>query len=786
MQLLSGPMKLFRRILLVFCIFIASFFHIEAQQVSYNQWVDHLPYKECKAVTEADNLIFAATPYSLFYFDKTDNSLNRLNKATPDGLSDIGISSIAYSEALKTLVVAYANTNIDLVKGMAVTNVPDIKRKQILGNKTINSILIVDKLAYLACGFGIVVLDISKQEIKDTYYIGPSGTQINVYSLAFHPTENKFYAATDNGIFAAEANTNLAYFVNWVKEKSITGLNDKVNLIVSFEGKIYANKTVTGVWDSDTMFVKNGNVWSAFMPNDHSNNASMHVSGNRLVICNNYMVRVYKPDGSSEAIYSAYNQSVSIHPRDAIIDKNGKVWIADIEQGLWSIGSDLVGSSYTFDGPSSSSLAAMDVVGRQLWAVAGGTTSRFANLWRNAECYTYAANSWSNFNWTNTPGLSNVRDISCVVADPNDGSHAFMGSWGNGLLEFDKGALKTRYTPLNSSLQYIDGYGDGYLRIGGVAFDNNNNLWVTNSEVYKILSVRKPTGEWKSFNLSSLDNSPVVAGIVIDKDNQKWIQSRDLALYVFNDNNTLDNTADDKMRKLTSTEGNGKLTGTAIASMAVDRNGELWLGTDQGVSRIYSPGNVFSGGNYDAEPVQIEEAGYLHTLLGTELITAIAVNGNNEKWLGTDKAGVFLMSADGGKELLHFTEANSPLLSNTIQSIKIASDGEVYFGTSLGIISFKDYKVEAKSTLDSLFIYPNPVRPGYHGPVFISNLVDESNVKITDVSGALVWETQAQGGQVIWDGTNLEHRRVSTGVYLVFVTNPDGSQKKTAKILFIR
>jgi hypothetical protein len=144
------------------------------------------------------------------------------------------------------------------------------------------------------------------------------------------------------------------------------------------------------------------------------------------------------------------------------------------------------------------------------------------------------------------------------------------------------------------------------------------------------------------------------------------------------------------------------------------------------------------------------------------------------------------MSADGGKELMHFTEADSPLLSNTIQSIKIASNGEVYFGTSLGIVSYKDYKVESKSTLDSLFIYPNPVRPEYSGPVFISNLVDQSDVKITDVTGALVWETLAQGGQVIWDGSNLEHRRVNTGVYLVFVTNSDGSQKKTGKILFVR
>ena len=157
-------MKMARFTLFVFFTFFVSLYQVNAQTGNYNQWLDHLPYNNCLAVAEADNIIYAATQYSLFYYNKTDNSKNRLNKVTPDGLSDIGISNIAYCSKLSTLVVAYSNTNIDLVNGTKVVNIPDIKRKQILGNKTINSILVIDKLAYLACGFGIVVLDIEKQE----------------------------------------------------------------------------------------------------------------------------------------------------------------------------------------------------------------------------------------------------------------------------------------------------------------------------------------------------------------------------------------------------------------------------------------------------------------------------------------------------------------------------------------------------------------------------------------------------------------------------------------------
>jgi hypothetical protein len=504
-----------------------------------------------------------------------------------------------------------------------------------------------------------------------------------------------------------------------------------------------------------------------------------------MVICNNWNVSMYKADGTLEAQYSTYNPG-SILPGDAMIDKEGKVWIADNKQGLWGIGSDLIGASYTFNGPDSYMVAAMDISGRQLWAVPGGRDGSYGHLYRQAQIYTLANASWRSYKAPNPPEFETVRDLLCIAADQHDGNHAFIGSWGHGLMEFDNGELKEIYTPANSSLQYYAGYGEGYLRIGGVALDKDNNLWVTNDGAPNILSIRKPAGEWKSYNLGDKGTAIDVGGIVIDNENQKWMQLRDFALFVFNDNNTPDNIADDKKKKLTSSDGLQNVEASSIVCMAVDREGQLWLGTDQGVARIFSPGNVFTGGDYDAQRIMVEEEGYLHPLLETEAVTAIAVNGNNEKWLGTEKAGVFLMSADGGTQLLHFTDANSPLLSNTIQSIKIASNGEVYFATSLGIVSYKDYKVESASTLDSLFIYPNPVRPEYQGSVYISNLVNESNVKITDVAGGLVWETQAQGGQVIWDGHNLEGRKVNTGVYYIFVTNSDGSQKKSGKVLFVR
>jgi len=753
---------------------------LSAQTLQIGQWRDHLPYKKCISLALSSNRSYAATESSLLYFDKTDNSIVRKNKV--NGLSDVGISSIAFSDEYNTLVVAYSNTNIDLIKGEDIINVPDIKRKQILGNKTINKVMINGKYAYLSCGFGIVVLDIDREEIHDTYYIGPLGTQINVFDLTFNESNNRFYAATEKGIYSADASTNLAYYEKWAKEITLPAPDAKFNLVTAFSGKVYANSTKS-TWESDTLYVYNGTQWDYFLPNNHSNRASINVSNNRLLICQYLSVDLFKPDGSFEKNYYTYSPG-NIRPNDALFDASGELWIADNDQGMWKIDNGYQGHQYLINGPAASRVASMDVSGTSLWAVYGGRDASFGALYNPAQFYAFDNEEWTSFNGSNSVFLQSKSDILCVAADPLKGNHAYLGSWGYGIFEMDNGQFVNNYIPANSSLQTYN-TDEGTCFVGGLAFDAGHNLWATNSTVANVLSVKKSTGEWKSYNLGSNGTGVYTGGLVIDNFNQKWILMRDLSLLVFNDNNTLDITTDDQVFKLTNAAGNGNLPGNGIASFVVDKQGQLWLGSDQGVAVIYSPENVFNGGSFDAQKVMIEEEGFLHPLLETEAVTAIAVNGNNEKWLGTDKSGVFLMAADGSKQIYHFTEENSPLLSNSITSIRIASDGEVFFGTGNGIVSYKDSSQPPSTELDSVYVYPNPVRESYSGPIAISNLVADSYVKITDISGNLVWEIQSQGGRVIWDGNDLDGHRVKTGVYLVFIANSDGSKKEVTKVLFI-
>jgi hypothetical protein len=200
---------------------------------------------------------------------------------------------------------------------------------------------------------------------------------------------------------------------------------------------------------------------------------------------------------------------------------------------------------------------------------------------------------------------------------------------------------------------------------------------------------------------------------------------------------------------------------------------------------IYNTENLFSGA-INAEQVLIQEDGVWRHLLEADRVTAIAIDGGNKKWFGTDGNGVYQMSEDGKTQLKHFTAENSPLLSNKIIDITIDEKmGDVFFATDKGIVSYKGTATDGAAANGDVYAYPNPVKPDFIGTIGIINLVDNALIKITDVSGNVVHETKAEGGQATWNGKLANGDRAATGVYLVFISNGDGTEKAVTKILFI-
>jgi len=757
-----------------------------AQDIAIGEWRTHLPYDQIIDVSVAGELVFAASPYSMFTYNTGDNSMVRFDKVK--GLSDVGISKIGYNQPIKSLLVAYSNTNLDIVReNGTIINISDIKNKDILGKKTINNILFKENLAYLSCGFGIVVLDMEKEEIADTWYIGPNGDAIDVLDMTFNDTS--FFAATESGIYYADVDApHLADFNQWHKDQKLFHPDLAYNLVESFAGKVYCNY-ISEDWDGDTLFVFNGQDWNYFDKENTSRHHQLSVNNDNLLLVNRYNIRVY--DNHENLLKNIWKiKGEGFQPLAVDRGNTDIFWIGDDSKGLIKNWETYQGEYIKPNGPGTKNVYALDASGSNVWVAPGGRQSNWSKLNMHDGVFSFIDNDWTIHNSSNEAAFDTISDMVSVKVDPTNSNIAYIGTWQGGVLKFVDDELSVIYNESNSSLQrWIAD--PRLMNISGLDFDNQHNLWVANTGATDLLSVMKNDGTWRSFNLGGSLSGIDIANLMVDAGNQKWVIKRsDGFVIVFNDNNTIDDPTDDKVRVLNSATGNGGIPGSGIRSFATDHDGEVWVGTDKGVSVFYSPDRIFSGeGNFDAQQILVprnDGSGLADILLETEAVTAITIDGANQKWIGTDRAGVFLLSEDGLIEKHHFTAENSPLLSNNITGITIKDNGEVFFGTAKGIVSFRGTATPEPQPGSEVYAYPNPVRENYSGPIAIKGLADNSNVKITDSYGNLVYETQSEGSQAIWDGYNFDGRRAATGVYLVFTTTNDGSDKLVTKILVIR
>lgn len=776
-------MRAHRLFILSAAVFLISL-NISAQNIGIGEWRTHLPYQKVIDVDVWNSKIYAATPYDLFVYDQEDNSISLLNKV--NGLSDIGISAIQYNADYEVLLVAYSNTNVDLIRADGISNISDIKDKELIGNKTINNVLFIDKYAYLSCGFGIVVLDIEREEVYDTYLIGDRGDYINVFDVALY--DGKLFAATESGVYyAATDSPNLADYNAWTKDNRLIHNNVLYNHIEAFGDKLLLNYT-RNIYNGDTLFVFDGSGWDYFDRQNNSRRSMLRAYGDELLICNNYNINIYnKALELTKTIYSP--GEASIEPQAVAIDKKGVFWIGDRLRGLVKSTNGFDGENIKPNGPGTTNVYELKAKGNQVWVASGGRANNWAKLYMVDGVFAFDGSQWTTHNRSNTPAFDSISDFVSVAIDPTKPNQAYIGSWEEGVISFTDNSVSAVYSRDNSSLQpwVAD---PNLVNISGLDFDSYANLWAANTGAPHLLSMRTPAGEWKSFNLGGSASGIDIGNMIVDRNNYKWIiRRKEGMIMVFNDHNTFDNPADDELRILASSIGNGAIPGNQVLSMAVDLEGAVWVGTDAGPAIFYNTERIFiQGQNFDAQRILVprnDGTGQADYLLSSEKILAIAVDGGNNLWFGTEN-GVFQMSNDGLEELQYFNTDNSPLLSNTVNSIGITDNGEVFFGTNNGIISFKGNATPGGPVNSEVFAYPNPVRSSHSGPVAIKGLVRNALVKITTINGSLVYQTRAEGGQAIWNGKTLNGGEVEPGIYLVFVSDDLGLETLVTKIMMMR
>ena len=763
-------------------VFISQCF---SQGVAVGQWRDHLPYSQGKTVTAAGKKIYYASGSGMFSYDIQTNELERFSKI--NGLSDIGINKMQYDSKNQCLIIAYQNANIDLIKSEGIINVNDIARKNIPGDKSIYDITIYEGFAYLSCGFGVVVLDLKKNEIKDTYIIGPNGNGLAISSTTIG--NNKLFASTSNGIYQASLQgSNLSDYNNWtlVDGMPVTSFES----CAWFDNTLYAGKKY-GLQDvTDTLFVlKNGVLEKKSFP--YFKFRGLEPLEEKLIVSSYSGFYTLKSDTIFENFYT-YGEQYFMYPAEVCFTSDGNYWIADEANGLMRSSNNYDFGFISMNGPASLFSYSMDSYQGNLLVAGGLVNLSWENQYKIEGVFSFSNETWSQFRGgVQVLGTDtfDIRDVLDVQIDRNDPNHFFAASYLTGLAEYKNNELVAVYTDQNSSLQNIYISSVKAIRTSGLAQDKEGNLWVSNSQCNKPLSVRKADGSWKSFFLGASIQNQYTGDLIVDDYGTKWIlMPRGGGIAVFNENNTIENSSDDDFKKLTTSLGQGGLPSAQVNTIAKDKEGEIWVGSDKGIFVFYSPGDIFGNSPSDAQQILVTQDSIANYLLESETVTSIAVDGANRKWIGTQKAGVFLMSSDGTKEILHFNVENSPLFWNEIISICINDlTGEVFFITGKGIISFRGEATEGVEEIDKMqvYAYPNPVKPGYEGKIAIKGLTANADIKITDASGELVFATTAFGGQAIWDGITTEGKRAETGIYLVFSTDETGKQTIVTKIMLM-
>ncbi len=760
--------------------------HVVSAQSAIGEWRDHNSFVAARHVCVAQSEVYAATRMALFRYRPEGKEVIPMTKS--NGLTDVGISAIAYDQASQCLAVAYANSGVDLMQGGKVYHIADIRYSGQGGDKKIYHIRFDGDKVYLATGFGIVVVDARRHEVAETYYLGPDGESGVVYDVAF--TEGHIVAGTDNGLMSAPRGSNrLHIYETWTRDTLSPLAGMSVRMLDVCNNRLVV-AACTDNPDSMTTFYQQGSDnWGTL---GTGTVRSLRCCGSQIVLNRFSSIEIYNSQFSLTDVITTL-PTYGVAAEDADMDSDGTLWIGHTWAGLIEVPRGYTEvSAHAPAGPFNDDYVySLASTYNKLYLCPGGKKPTYESAGILGSLSIFEKGEWSQISVAD--GIPAFQDVLYMAVDPKDSKHISATSWGYGVLDIHDNQVQTLFDQTNTQ-GALEPFTSGtfiHHRVSGLAYDDQGNLWVTSSLVDHGLAVRYRDGSWRSFDIS-----PVLQGLSVDKkeiDKLVWDSITGYKWFIGKSNRIF--VHDGESRQAVVNPNNGsKLETHTVTCLVQDRSGDLWFGTDKGLKVIYDGYRAFAnGGNGETAPVNcsnilFNEDGINEYLMAYESITCMAVDGANRKWVGTSNNGLYLISANGLEQLHHFTTANSPLASDKIVALTVHPEsGVVYVGTDMGLQSYRSTAtVGYTEPLADIHAFPNPVRPGYDGPIAVKGFTRDALVHITDARGHVVFSTTAHGGQAVWNGRTNNGDRVSSGTYYVFASDASGNMRSVAKILVIR
>ena len=755
------------RILLLFCSAIVY--------GQYAGWSSFYSYNQITGVVGAkDGLVYGLAENSLFSYDPAANEVVPIT--TVNGLLGDDVNTLSISD--NYMMVGYQNGMLsvhNLTDGSVVIDNSIDRNITIPGNnKAINSFLLKDQTLYISANYGISSYDFANNLFIESYFFGVNNSQIQVNQTALVGTS--LYAATEEGLYKASTDDpNLVLESAW--SKIAAGQWKAIGLV---------NNTLLGVVQSGAVSIYNALINDIAVERHRERGTLLWVDVNEDALILSFSNKILSFDADQlVSTLATATGNLSGQTFSSATQLGDNLFIGTSGSGLL-----LHNPSETRvvspSGPLRNDIFDLSVVAENdIWIAHGAFSQRYNPYPLNA----YGISRLSESGWQNLPysSLSGALSIVRVVPNPNDTSQVFACAMHHGLLEINNGVVGTLWNHTNSGLESLDPFEFGEnpnyrsVRIRDVAFDSKGSMWSITSYVAKGLKKRSVDGNWQSVDLlpvlSSLTEAAGYSKLEISPNDEIYFGSSSSGLIGYAEIN-----GTPVLRSIGVAEN---LPAEDVRSVALDYDDNLWIGTTNGLRVLYGASRMFTQ-DVSASTVVLEEGGNVGELLANQNIKAIEVDGNNQKWVATDGAGVFLFAEDGKKTIHHFTKENSPLPTNFIQNLAYDNQsGKIFIATSSGLIAFQGNAFAPSETLEKIEVYPNPIRPRYTGLLTIRGLQADCVVKITDIVGNAVYETTSTGGSVQWDMNSFSGKRVRSGVYLIFVTTKDGMDSSVEKVMII-
>lgn len=765
-----------KKIFLLYVLFVCS--NVSWSQSDIHQWKYYVNSSKVIDIAYFNNQVYAALENGVYQYDENSNEPTLWSPSSY--LSDIYVNKIFTEKITGSCWIGYKNGNIDFINGSTVSNIPFLKMSEKLGDKSIVAFQNDTKFIYAAFSFGVLKIDPFKKEVKDTYYPPLRGDKIR--DMIFFG--DSIYVISDTLLYTShKSNPNLANENNW-KKRNVLKQNLKKLHIQNNEIFIEtSNKTLLKFINNDWIQVIDG-FFSAIQTFDN-----IYALSDGWGVIGYDGIQILQNDFSEKDILYRYDGKYV--PRPNVIFKVGnKYWIGDRECGLVSWVDNYNNQVLKLNYLPKSSVFRVGYSDGQV-GVVSGVTSKTGFQYNGDGIYINQGDSWRLMDRYNQPKWKNkiLFDIGSIAFNPKKKGEFAVGSNSFVPLSVSKTGerIDTVFIDSNSLLKKSI-LNNGFTFVSDLTYDKNGNLWVINPYTSNALKVYTSDNKWYEVSTSSTTTNSWASKIKIDYNDNKWIVFPGIGVVGINTGKSIENSSDDIVRIINDGEATGSLPTKDVNAIAIDLDNNLWIGTEEGFAILYNAPNILDGSGqpFICQRIKLNYEGNVEYLLGKTSISEIEIDGGNRKWIATTNAGLFLLSADGNQLLQSFTKENGYLISNNITDIQFNHQtGELFVVTDMGLISYRADASEGKQDYENTLVFPNPYKTDHTKGITIQGLKYDSDVKVTDAAGNVVYKTTSNGGTAYWNALDWNGNRVAPGVYF-FWTSPNdinGQGKKVGKVV---